>query len=198
MFEAVGACAAGKLDEKDLCELERAACPGAGACGGQFTANTMALAMTLMGLSPFGANEVPATADEKRAVARRAGELVVGLVERQVGARTFITRASLANAVAAAASSGGSTNAVLHLLAIAREAEVPLTLDEIDAIAAATPVIADLKPGGAVHRGRPVAHGRRGAAGARAARGQARQRRADGVGLHARRGGRRTAARDAR
>ncbi|HEY2745268.1 MAG TPA: dihydroxy-acid dehydratase [Polyangia bacterium] len=148
VFEAVGACAAGKLDEKDLCELERAACPGAGACGGQFTANTMALAMTLMGLSPFGANDVPATAEEKHAVARRAGEQVVALIARNVGARSFITRASLANAVAAAASSGGSTNAVLHLLAIAREAEVPLTLDDIDEIAAATPVLADLKPGG--------------------------------------------------
>ncbi|HEX9103649.1 MAG TPA: dihydroxy-acid dehydratase, partial [Polyangia bacterium] len=148
VFEAVGACAAGRLDEKDLCELERAACPGAGACGGQFTANTRALAMTMMGLSPFGANEVPATADEKLAVSRRAGELVVKLIERNQGARTFITRASLANAVAAAASSGGSTNAVLHLLAIAREAEVPLSLDDIDEIAAATPVIADLKPGG--------------------------------------------------
>jgi dihydroxy-acid dehydratase len=148
VFEAVGACAAGKLDEKELCDLERAACPGAGACGGQFTANTMALAMTAMGLSPFGANEVPATADEKRATARRSGELAVKLVEKQLGARTFITRASLANAVAAAAASGGSTNAVLHLLAIAREAEVPLTLEEIDEISAATPVIADLKPGG--------------------------------------------------
>ncbi|MGZ3426969.1 MAG: dihydroxy-acid dehydratase domain-containing protein, partial [Polyangia bacterium] len=148
VFEAVGACAAGKLDEKELCELERAACPGAGACGGQFTANTMALAMTLMGLSPFGANEVPATATEKRAVARRAGEQLVALIARNQGARTFITRAALANAVAAAAASGGSTNAVLHLLAIAREAEVPLTLDEIDAVAAETPVIADLKPGG--------------------------------------------------
>jgi dihydroxy-acid dehydratase len=148
VFEAVGACAAGKLDEKELCELERAACPGAGACGGQFTANTMALAMTLMGLSPFGANEVPATSDDKRAVARRAGEQVVALIGRNQGARTFITRASLANAIAAAAASGGSTNAVLHLLAIAREAEVPLTLDDIDEIAAATPVIADLKPGG--------------------------------------------------
>jgi dihydroxy-acid dehydratase len=148
VFEAVGACAAGKLDEKELCELERAACPGAGACGGQFTANTMALAMTLMGLSPFGANDVPATADEKLVVARRAGEQVVALIERNQGARTFITRASLANAVAAAAASGGSTNAVLHLLAIAREAEVPLSLDDIDEVAAATPVIADLKPGG--------------------------------------------------
>jgi dihydroxy-acid dehydratase len=148
VFEAVGACAAGKLDENELCELERAACPGAGACGGQFTANTMALAMTMMGLSPFGANEVPATADDKAAVARRAGEQLVGLIARNQGARTFITRASLANAIAAAAASGGSTNAVLHLLAIAREAEVPLSLDDIDAVAAATPVIADLKPGG--------------------------------------------------
>ncbi|MDB4967112.1 MAG: dihydroxy-acid dehydratase [Myxococcales bacterium] len=148
VFEAVGACAAGKLDEKELCELERSACPGAGACGGQFTANTMALAMTMMGLSPFGANEVPATAEDKRAQARRCGELVVGLVQRQEGARKFITRASLTNAVAAAAASAGSTNAVLHLLAIAAEAEVELSLEDIDAAAARTPVIADLKPGG--------------------------------------------------
>src|SRR5207253_7861529 len=119
-----------------LCDLERAACPGAGACGGQFTANTMALAMSLMGLSPFGANEVPATAEEKRAVARRAGELVVKRVARQEGARRFITHASLINGVVAAAASAGSTNAVLHLLAIAREAEVPLTLEEIDEAAA--------------------------------------------------------------
>jgi dihydroxy-acid dehydratase len=148
VFEAVGACAAGKLDEKELCELERSACPGAGACGGQFTANTMALAMSVMGLSPFGANEVPATAEDKRGQAWRSGELVVGLIKRQETARKFITRASLTNAVAAAAASAGSTNAVLHLLAIAREAEVTLTLEDIDAASARTPVIADLKPGG--------------------------------------------------
>ena len=149
VFEAVGACAAGTLDERELCELERAACPGAGACGGQFTANTMALAMAVMGLSPFGANEVPATDEGKAAEARRAGELVVGLIARREHARSLITRASLLNAVAAAAASGGSTNAVLHLIAIAREAEVPLSLEDIDEAAARTPVIADLKPSGA-------------------------------------------------
>lgn len=148
VFEAVGACAAGRLDEKELCALERSACPGAGACGGQFTANTMALAMTMMGLSPFGANDVPATDESKPAVARRAGELAVRLIEREQGARAFITKASLLNAAAAAAASAGSTNAILHLLAIAREAEVALTLDELDAAAARTPVLADLKPGG--------------------------------------------------
>jgi dihydroxy-acid dehydratase len=149
VFEAVGACAAGRMDERELDALERHACPGAGACGGQFTANTMATAMTIMGLSPLGANEVPATDPHKREVARRAGEQVVRLVERGAGARQFITRASLENAVAAAAATGGSTNAVLHLTAIAREADVALALDDIDAIAARTPVLADLKPGGA-------------------------------------------------
>jgi dihydroxy-acid dehydratase len=149
VFEAVGACAAGRLDACELDRLERDACPGAGACGGQFTANTMATAMTLMGISPLGSNDVPATDPAKPEAAKRAGELVVRLIERGQGARQFITRASLENALAAAAATAGSTNAVLHMLAIAREAEVPLTLDDIDAIAARTPVLADLKPGGA-------------------------------------------------
>ena len=123
VFEAVGACAAGKMTRRICASSSAHACPGAGACGGQFTANTMATAMTLMGLSPMGANDVPATDPTRRATSRRAGELVVALVERRVGARTFITRASLENAIASAAATGGSTNAVLHLLAIAREAE---------------------------------------------------------------------------
>jgi dihydroxy-acid dehydratase len=143
VFEAVGACAAGKLDECELDEIERQACPGAGACGGQYTANTMALAMTMMGISPLGANEVPATDPAKPEAARRAGELVVRLIERGESARKFITRASIENALAAAAATAGSTNAVLHCLAIAHEAEIDLS------IAARTPVIADLKPGGA-------------------------------------------------
>ncbi len=149
VFEAVGACAAGKLDEASLDRLERAACPGAGACGGQFTANTMATAMTMMGLSPMGANEVPALDPAKGDVAHRAGALVVDLVKAGTSARTFITRASLENAIASAAATGGSTNAVLHLFAIAREAEIELNIDELDVIAARTPVLADLKPGGA-------------------------------------------------
>jgi dihydroxy-acid dehydratase len=149
VFEAVGACAAGKLDEASLDRLERHACPGAGACGGQFTANTMATAMTMMGLSPMGANEVPATDPAKGDVAHRAGALVVELVKSGTSARTFITRASLENAIASAAATGGSTNAVLHLLAIAREADIELEIDELDVIAARTPVLADLKPGGA-------------------------------------------------
>jgi dihydroxy-acid dehydratase len=162
VFEAVGACAAGKMSPDELCELEDHACPGAGACGGQFTANTMATAMTFLGLSPMGFNDVPATDEEKLAVARRSGELIVDLVRKQVTARQIITRKALDNAVASAAATGGSTNAVLHLLAVAREAEVPLTLEDIDAIAARTPVVADLKPGGAftavdMHRSGSVA-----------------------------------------
>jgi dihydroxy-acid dehydratase len=149
VFEAVGACAAGKLDECELDRIERHACPGAGACGGQFTANTMATAMTLMGISPLGANDVPATDPAKPETARRAGALVVDLIAKGQTARQFITRASIENALASAAATAGSTNAVLHCLAIAREAEVPLTIDEVDVIAARTPVIADLKPGGA-------------------------------------------------
>jgi dihydroxy-acid dehydratase len=149
VFEAVGACAAGRMSERELDALEREACPGAGACGGQFTANTMATALTLVGISPFGSNEVPATHAGKAETAHRAGELLAGLIARGEGARKFLTRAALENGIAAAAATGGSTNAVLHLLAIAREAEVPLTLEDIDAIAARTPVLADLKPGGA-------------------------------------------------
>ena len=148
VFEAVGACAAGKMSETDLADLEARACPGAGACGGQFTANTMAAAMTALGLSPMGANDVPATDAAKDAVARECGALVMRALERDIRPSRLITRASLLNAIAVCAATGGSTNAVLHLLAIAREADVFLTLDDFDAVAAKTPVIADLKPGG--------------------------------------------------
>jgi dihydroxy-acid dehydratase len=148
VFEGVGAHAAGKMTDGDLLALEDAACPGAGACGGQFTANTMAMAMAFLGISPMGANEVPATDPRKGQVAERCGALVMDLIRRDERARRFVTRASLENAIAAAAASGGSTNAVLHLLAIARAAEVPLQIDDFDAIAARTPVLCDLKPGG--------------------------------------------------
>ena len=149
VFEAVGACAAGKLSESELCRLEDQACPGAGACGGQFTANTMALALTLLGLSPMGANDVPAVDGAKAQAARQCGAHAVELIERNVSARQIITRAALENAIAGVAASGGSTNAVLHLLAIAYEAEVALSIDDFDRIAQKTPVLADLKPGGA-------------------------------------------------
>jgi dihydroxy-acid dehydratase len=148
VFEAVGACAAGKMSERELCELEDKACPGAGACGGQFTANTMSLALALLGLSPMDANDVPATDPKKKDAAARAGALVMGLLKDGLTARKVLTRTALENAITGVAATAGSTNAVLHLLAIAREADVALEIDEFDAIAARTPVVADLKPGG--------------------------------------------------
>jgi len=148
VFEAVGACAAGKMSERELCELEDVACPGAGACGGQYTANTMSTALALLGISPMDANDVPATDPRKRDLAARAGALVMGLLKDGVTARKILTRAALENAITGVAATAGSTNAVLHLLAIAREAEVPLEIDEFDTIAARTPVVTDLKPGG--------------------------------------------------
>ena len=148
VFEAVGAHASGKLSLADLRTLEDRACPGAGACGGQFTANTMACAITVMGLGPMGVGELPATAPERADAAHAVGAQVMQLLADGGNARRFITRASLENAITAVAATGGSTNAVLHLLAIAREAEVALAIDEFDALAARTPTIADLKPGG--------------------------------------------------
>ncbi len=148
VFEAVGAHAAGKMTLADLRTLEDRACPGAGACGGQFTANTMATALTVMGLGPMGIGEIPATAPERKPAAEAAGRLVMQLFASGTSARTFITRASIENAITAVAATGGSTNAVLHLLAIAREAGVPLVIDDFDHLAARTPTIADLKPGG--------------------------------------------------
>ncbi|MBI3974786.1 MAG: dihydroxy-acid dehydratase [Armatimonadetes bacterium] len=148
VFEAVGAYQAGKLSAEDLREMEDVACPGAGACGGQFTANTMALAFAMMGIAPIGSNDVPATDSAKEAVAVQAGGLVMDLLRADLRPRGIVTRGALENAIAAVAASGGSTNAVLHLLAVAREAEVPLSLDDFDRISARTPLLADLKPGG--------------------------------------------------
>ena len=148
VFEAVGACAAGRIDEEELSEIEKAACPGAGACGGQFTANTMATVFEAVGISPMGSGTVPATDVAKEEVAHGCGRLVVDLVERDVTARQILTREALENGVAVAVATGGSTNAVLHLLAVAHEAGVRLTLDDFDRISATTPLLADMKPWG--------------------------------------------------
>ena len=148
VFEAPGAYATGKMTEKDVCELENVACPGAGACGGQFTANTMATAVTFLGISPMGANEIPAIHPDKAKAAINCGKIVMQLYAKDIRPKQIITAASLRDAIASVAATGGSTNAVLHLLAIARDAGVPLTIDEFDKISAKTPVLADLKPGG--------------------------------------------------
>jgi dihydroxy-acid dehydratase len=148
VYEAIGAYTAGKLTEQQLCALESNACPGAGACGGQFTANTMALAGEFLGISPMGSASVPATAAERDEVARRAGTMVMELLRRDVRPRQIITRAAIENAIAGVAASGGSTNAVLHLLAIAREAGVPLAIDDFDRISSTVPLLCDLKPFG--------------------------------------------------
>jgi dihydroxy-acid dehydratase len=148
VFEAVGARAAGRITDEELHAVECAACPGAGACGGQFTANTMATAFEIMGISPMGSGTVPALEELKQEISRQCGRLVMRLVEEDVRPSQLITRASLENATALVVASGGSTNAVLHLLAVAREAGVEFTIDDIDRISAATPLLADLKPGG--------------------------------------------------
>jgi dihydroxy-acid dehydratase len=148
VFEGVGAHAAGTMSRERLTVLEDAACPGAGACGGQFTANTMSVAITLLGLSPMGANEVPASDPKKRAVARSCGELVMKMLAADRRPSQILSRTAFENAIASVAATAGSTNAVLHLLAIAWEAGVPLSIDDFDAVAARTPVLADLKPGG--------------------------------------------------
>ena len=148
VFEAVGARAAGRITDDELHELECAACPGAGACGGQFTANTMATAFEAMGIAPVGSGTVPALDPAKADVARACGRLVVELIEQDVRPRQIITRAALENATALVVASGGSTNAVLHLLAVAHEANIPFTIDDIDRISSMTPLLADLKPGG--------------------------------------------------
>ena len=148
VFEGIGACAAGRITEEELGELERAACPGAGACGGQFTANTMATLFEAMGVSPMGSGSVPAVDPAKEDVARECGRLVVELVRSGLKARDLITRKSIENGIAVAVATGGSTNSVLHLLALAHEAGVDLDIDDFDVISARTPLIADLKPGG--------------------------------------------------
>jgi dihydroxy-acid dehydratase len=148
VFEAVGAFDCGRLSESEFAALENAACPGAGACGGQFTANTMATACEFLGLSPFGSATVPAMDSGKDTVARRAGELAVELLARDLRPRQILSPAAFENAIAAVAATGGSTNAVLHLMAIAKEAEVPLRLEDFDRVSASVPLVADLKPGG--------------------------------------------------
>jgi dihydroxy-acid dehydratase len=148
VFEAVGACAAGRIDEAELGRIERAASPGAGACGGQFTANTMATVFEAVGISPMGSGSVPAIGGAKLEVARRCGRLVVDLVRRGVSARQILTRTALENGIALAVATGGSTNVVLHLLALAHEAGVTLTLGDFERISARTPVLADMKPWG--------------------------------------------------
>ncbi len=148
VFEAVGACATGRITPKELGEMENKACPGAGACGGQFTANTMSTAISMLGMSPMGANDIPALDARKDEAAFRCGQLVLDVLRNDLRPSRIITRPALENAIAAVATTGGSTNAVLHLLAIAQEAGVPLVLDDFDTVASRTPLLVDLKPGG--------------------------------------------------
>src|SRR6202049_3763296 len=148
VFEAVGANAAGKMTDQELHELENVACPGAGACGGQYTANTMSTVMEMLGLSPMGFNSVPAMDAQKDQVAFDCGKVVLNLLQREIRPRDILTRAAFENAIAAVAATGGSTNAVLHLLAIAREAGVELQIDDFQTVSERTPLLADLKPSG--------------------------------------------------
>jgi dihydroxy-acid dehydratase len=148
VFEAVGANAAGKITDKELHDLEDVACPGAGACGGQYTANTMSTVMEMIGLSPMGFNSVPAMDPQKDQVAFACGKVVMNLLKNGIKPRGILTRHAFENAIAAVASTGGSTNAVLHLLAIAREAEVELEIDDFQTVSERTPLLADLKPSG--------------------------------------------------
>jgi dihydroxy-acid dehydratase len=148
VFEGVGANAAGKMSDADLKKLEDVACPGAGACGGQFTANTMSTVMEFIGLSPMGFNGVPATDPQKAEVAFKTGQLVMDVLKRNLRPRDILTRKAFENAIASVAATGGSTNSVLHLLALAREAGVPLSIEDFDVVSTRTPLIADLKPAG--------------------------------------------------
>ncbi len=148
VFEAVGRHAAGKMSDADLLELENVACPGAGACGGQYTANTMATVMEVIGLSPMGSASTPATHPGKAEIGLQAGKIVMQALENDLRPSRILTRKAFENAIASVAATGGSTNAVLHLLALAREAGVPLTIDDFDVISGRTPLLVDLKPGG--------------------------------------------------
>jgi dihydroxy-acid dehydratase len=151
VYEAIGAYAAGHMTAEDLHELESVACPGAGACGGQFTANTMSTILEFLGLSPAGANGIPALSKRKVKAAEDAGRLVVDLVRRDVRPRQIVTKEALENAAASVVATGGSTNGVLHLLAIAHEFGIDFTIDDFDRISARTPVLADMKPWGRFH-----------------------------------------------
>jgi len=148
VYEAIGANAAGKMSDSDLTELENVACPGAGACGGQYTANTMSTVMEMMGLSPMGYNSVPAMDPHKDEIAFRCGQLALDLLKRGANIKNILNREAFENAIAAVAASGGSTNSVLHLLAIAREAGVPLEIDDFQKVSERTPLLCDLKPFG--------------------------------------------------
>ncbi len=148
VFEAVGANAAGKMSDAKLLELENVACPGAGACGGQYTANTMATVMEVIGLAPMGSAAVPATDPGKDAVGVKCGQQIMALLKAGIRPSDIVTRKAFENAIASVAATGGSTNAVLHLLAMAREAGVPLEIEDFDRISSRTPVLVDLKPGG--------------------------------------------------
>jgi dihydroxy-acid dehydratase len=148
VYEAIGANSAGKMSDSDLQELENVACPGAGACGGQYTANTMSTVMEMLGLSPMGYNSVPAIDPHKDEIAFRAGQLAMDLLKRGAKVKDILTRDAIENAIASVAASGGSTNSVLHLLAIAREAGVPLDIDDFQKVSERTPLLCDLKPFG--------------------------------------------------
>ena len=148
VYEAIGAAAAGKITDADLAELEAVACPGAGACGGQYTANTMSMVMEVIGLSPVGFNSIPQTDPAKHRAAETMGKVVMNALEEDLRPSRILTRRAFDNAIAAVAASGGSTNAVLHLLALAREVGVDLAIDDIDRISRRTPLLCDLKPGG--------------------------------------------------
>jgi len=148
VFEAVGANAAGRISDQELLDIENHACPGAGACGGQFTANTMATVMELIGLSPMGTAAVPQVDPRKNDVSVRCGEVIMDAVKNNRRPRDIVTRKAIENAIAGVAATGGSTNAVLHLIAIAREAGVPLEIEDFDRISGRTPILVDLKPAG--------------------------------------------------
>jgi dihydroxy-acid dehydratase len=148
VFEAVGQHAAGKIDDAQLEAVERTAIPGAGACGGQYTANTMSMALEVLGLSPVGYNSIPATAPEKKEATRKAGHVLMDAIQHNRKPKDFLTRQSFLNAIAAVAATGGSTNAVLHLMAIAREAGVHLELQDFDDVSKRTPIIANMRPWG--------------------------------------------------
>lgn len=148
VFEAVGANAAGKITDQELHDLEEVACPGAGACGGQYTANTMSTVMEMIGLSPMGFNSVPAMDSQKDQVAFDCGKVVMNLLQKEIRPREILTRDAFENAIASVAATGGSTNAVLHLLAIAREGGVDLQIDDFQSVSERTPLLADLKPSG--------------------------------------------------
>jgi len=148
VFEGIGAHNKGTIDDDELLRIENAACPGAGACGGQFTANTMAMVSEFLGLSPVDLNGIPATDPAKGPAAEEAGKMIMTLVREGVMPKDIVDRRAIDNAVASVAATGGSTNAVMHILAIAREFDIPFTIDEFDTIAERTPIVADIKPGG--------------------------------------------------